>query len=128
MHRSSRPKCAGTSIGALRSGLSLPEACSEVGLPPATVKSWLARGRREDQTEDAPFRGSGRGRSYGRPGTSPREDIMGLLEAAAKKGSVRAIALLLGRIDRAAEARGPISTSTRLGGDLWQRDWVAHGR
>lgn len=42
-------------LASVRGGASLPDACSSAGIPAATVKSWLQRGRREDGTPHAAF-------------------------------------------------------------------------
>lgn len=102
------PEARGHLVSAVRAGLSLPDACREIELAPDTAKGWMARGRRESQTDYSDFADqveAARTAAQARP--LDEEDLVALLERAARRGSVRATALLLSRLDRAAQARPP---------------------
>ena len=92
----------------MRSGLSLPAACSEIDLSPDTVKGWLARGRREAEGDYRDFADQiEAARTAAHASPLGQDDLVALLEQAARRGSVRAISLLLQRVDRQEDRRGP---------------------
>src|SRR4051794_20692445 len=85
----------------LASGRNMEESCAAVEVSRPTVTRWLARGRREKNTDAAQFAAEVDAIREGRadPGLS-ESDLVRLLERSARNGSVRAIELLLRRLDR----------------------------
>src|SRR4051794_2094443 len=92
----------------LRAGATVDEALAAVEIPRPTYESWLRKGRRADERA----RGSLHAQFVGEvdaaksaaaqvdlppEGPLSQEDLIGLLEHAAAKGSLRAIDLLLRR-------------------------------
>ena len=80
----------------LETGRSVEEAAADVGINPSTVARWAARGRAGDEEAvefaerfDAIRQGDGERLS--------EDDVVRLLEQAAKKGSVTAMKVLLER-------------------------------
>lgn len=84
-------------LGLLETGRNVEEACAAVGVSRSTVSKWAARGRRghpEAAEFAARFDAIREGR--GEEGLTD-EDLVALLERSARRGSVRAIEVLLKR-------------------------------
>jgi transposase len=81
----------------LADGLSLKDACREVGLREKTVKGWLTRGRQEEGTDYAEFAAavdSAREEAEQKEQPLDEEELMLVASRAAKKGSVAAMKLV----------------------------------
>jgi hypothetical protein len=88
----------GRLLGLLGAGHTMEKACADVGVTRATVTKWVARGRAGDPEaiefatcldvlrEEPP-----------QTGRLEAHDVIGLLELQARKGSIRAMLLLLER-------------------------------
>jgi len=96
-------------------GDSIEEACADVGVSRATVTKWAARGRKgnvlDDGSVEFAFRLDEIREGANEEGLS-RDDIIRLLEKAARNGSVQAMKLLLERQEKKdADTDGPASES-----------------
>jgi hypothetical protein len=84
-------------------GDSLEEACADVGISRATVTKWAARGRKPNAPDDGSAEFAFRLDEI-RDGRSEqnlsRDDVIKLLEKAARKGSVQAQKILLERLEK----------------------------
>jgi transposase len=95
----------------LETGRNIEEACADVGVSRATVTKWAAKGRRPGATDDSvefAFR-LDEIRDGQRDANLNDDDLVRLLEKQARKGSVRAIQLLLERPweKKSADTDGP---------------------
>jgi hypothetical protein len=89
-------------LGAIGAGASVEAAAHAAGVSPRAVQGWIARGRRElAADQDTPHAMFARALDAARAAVVERglsqKDLVGLLEVQARKGSVRACALLLER-------------------------------
>ncbi len=89
----------------LRAGVSLEDSCRALDVAPGTVSNWLSRGRRERSGPFAEFvRDVDRARAEHERELVERgldtDELLRLLEAAARRGSVAAAKYLLERHDR----------------------------
>jgi transposase len=84
----------------LERGDSIEDACADVGISRATVTKWAARGRRPDAPDDGSaefaFRFDELREGRNEPSLS-QDDVIRLLEKAARKGSVQAMKHLIDR-------------------------------
>ena len=77
-------------------GVSMSDACRATGVREATVKSWVTRGRREEEGEYAEFVAAltaARDEAHARPGPLTREEFELRLSMAVRGGSVQAMKL-----------------------------------
>jgi len=100
-------------LAGLRAGVSLEDSCRPLDVAPGTVSNWLSRGRREQGGPYAAFAAdvdrarAGREREVAERGLDT-DELLRLLEGAARRGSVTAARFLLERRDReAAGGREP---------------------
>jgi len=92
-------------IAATRAGVSFVDACRHAEISPDTGKTWLQRGRREESGDYRRFVDAieeAREAATSTPLDEPA--LVGILENAARHGSVRATQLLLERLDKDREA------------------------
>ena len=87
----------GRFVGLIEAGSTQEEACAAVGVTRATIVRWVAQGRKGKSTEHAEFAKAMDAARGDRPGPVSGEELIQLLERQARKGSVRAIQLLLER-------------------------------
>lgn len=92
-------------LAGLRAGVSVSDSCRFLDLAPGTVRNWLSRGRREQVGPYADFAAevdAAREEVAHRVAAAglSEEDLLRLMEAAARRGSVQAAKFLLGRLDR----------------------------
>jgi hypothetical protein len=87
----------------LERGDSIEDACADVGISRATVTKWAARGRKPDAPDDGSaefaFRLDEIREGANEPSLS-RDDVVKLLEKAARNGSVQAQKILLERLEK----------------------------
>jgi transposase-like protein len=92
-------------LASLRAGVSVADACLPLDVSPGTVRNWLSRGRRE---QVGPFADFAAEVDTAREEVALRvaeaglgeEDLLRLMEATARRGSVQAAKFLLERMDR----------------------------
>ena len=99
----SRPDSVNAASAVLAAGGSLTQAAAEAGVSRRTLERWRAQGR--DELDRAPF--ARLALEADRPALAAAEplsesDLIELLEAQARRGSVRAIELLLARRAKAS--------------------------
>jgi hypothetical protein len=104
----SRPDSVNAASAVLAAGGSFTQAAAEAGVSRRTLERWRAQGR--DELDRAPF--ARLALEADRPAAAATEplsesDLIELLEAQARRGSVRAIELLLARRARAAGKTQP---------------------
>jgi hypothetical protein len=90
------PGVRGAILERTAAGLSLPDAARAVGVREATVKSWVTRGRREEDGEYAEFviaLDAAREEAQARPGPLTPEEFDLRLSEAVRGGSVQAMKL-----------------------------------
>jgi hypothetical protein len=115
-------------LEALRAGVSLEDACRPLAVSAGTVSNWLSRGRREQGGAYAAFAAdvdrarAGHERELAERGLD-MDDLLRLLEGAARHGSVSAAKFLLERRDREAAGGRETNPSPTAGGfdELAQR-------
>src|SRR4051812_18908360 len=91
-------------LDALRAGESVESACDAAGVARSTFQGWMRRGARPSERSGggdyARFRAQvERAREDGASGPLTEDDVVRLLEQAARRGSVRACETLLKRFD-----------------------------
>jgi hypothetical protein len=88
----------------LERGDSIEDACADIGISRATITKWAARGRKSDAATDDgsaefAFRFDEIREGLGESSLS-RDDVLKLLEKAARNGSVQAQKILLERLEK----------------------------
>lgn len=97
----------------IEAGRTLEAACADVEIARGTVQKWRARGRQDESGEWAVFAERLDGLLQGTgPERLAEEDVIGLVEAAARRGSVTAMKVLLDRFKEARERDGSEDTVT----------------
>lgn len=87
--------------GMVEAGVSIAEASARAGVPERTVHKWLSRGRYEVGTPHARFARAIDGVTDAEAPHLREDDLVRLLERAARRGSVSAMrALLERRVDQ----------------------------
>lgn len=96
----------------IEAGRTLEAACADVGISRGTVQKWRAKGRQDESGEWAVFAERLDGMLHGTAGAErmAEEDVVGLVEAAARRGSVSAMKVLLDRFKEARERDGSEDT------------------
>ena len=99
-------EAGGLLVELVAAGLSLPDACSQAEVPINTVKTWLKRGRREDDGRYSEFAAAiDAARTADAPlGPMSEEELALVVSRAARKGSVQAMRL---RWQQLSEAKRP---------------------
>jgi transposase-like protein len=120
----SRPDSVNAASAVLAAAGSLTQAAAEAGVSRRTLERWRAQGRNE--LEGAPF--ARLALEADRPAVATAEslsesDLIDLLEAQARRGSVRAIELLLAR-----RAKAPAKTQPRGDDPFREVDELAEKR
>jgi len=87
----------GRLVGSIRAGMTIAEAARDVDVPEPTVKRWLVRGRKEEGSVYARLAGDVDAFRAEVKEPLGRDDLVPMLEVAARRGSVQAIKLLLER-------------------------------
>ena len=81
----------------LETGRTVEDAAASVGVSPTTVQRWAARGREAVSPDEAEFAERFDAVRQGDGERLSEDDVVRLLEQAAKKGSVTAMKVLLDR-------------------------------
>lgn len=90
-------------IGLVEAGVSLEQASEKVGVSVKTINRWVHRGHAGLDGVAGAFAEQLDAARNGDTGPLTEEDLYRLLERAARRGSVRAIKLLLERFEREEE-------------------------
>ena len=104
------PQTRAALVAHIRQGGALAQACRESDIGVKTVEGWITRGRRDLATEGilseyAEFAESvDAARELADAEVVTEGDVVKMLERAAKKGSVSAMKILLGRFERQRKA------------------------
>ena len=110
-------------VAHLRRGGAMAEVCRDLDVRLKTAEGWLTRGRREEQGDYADFAEKVEAaREEARRANLDEDDVIKLLEKAARKGSVTAMTKLLDRFERKRKEQGqqeelPLDPFQALGGD-----------
>ena len=101
-------EAGGLLVALVAAGLSLPDACTQAEVPLDTVKTWLKRGRREDEGPYAELSAAiDAARTSEAPlGPMSEEELALVVSRAARKGSVQAMKLRSQQLSEVKRPRG----------------------